>query len=538
MSLLDELIDRIEGLPPEKRAELEKIAEEGTKGMKWIPSPGPQSDAYFSKADVLLYGGSGGGGKTDLGLGLALTQHHRSLIMRRQYTDLAAITERAKEIHGTSKGFSGSPPPKLRTDDGRLVDFGAAKDVGDEQHWQGQAHDLLVLDEAVHFAETQVRFLMGWVRSAHGHRCRVVLATNPPLSEEGDWLIAMFSPWLDKSHPNPAKPGELRWFITDHEGNDKEVEGPGRYLVYDEEGNPVIGPDGEQRTVQALSRTFIPSSVRDNPYLRDTNYEAQLDALPEPLRSAIRDGNFMQARRDHELQLIPYEWIRAAQERWKPDPPEDAPMCAIGADVASGGEDQTVLAKRHDFWFDELVAVPGDKTPLGTDVAALIIKHRRHDAEVGIDCGGGYGNAPSEHLEINGIRVHRYLGASESLGRTVQGKLKFYNLRAEVYYRLYEALDPDQPGGSDVALPPDPELVSDLCAIRLDSDDLKIIRLETKKNLVKRLGRSTDKGDAVAIAWWVGPKRASHHRIWNGIARGQKRPGQQNLGHSAARRRR
>lgn len=362
----------------------------------------------------------------------------------------------------------------------------------------------------------------------------MVIATNPPLSEEGDWLIKMFAPWLDRTHPSPAKPGELRWFITDHDGNDREVEGPGGYLVEDSEGRPVLGEDGEQRVVQATSRTFIPSSVRDNPYLRDTGYEATLDALPEPLRSAIRDGNFTQARRDHELQLIPYEWVRAAQGRWKPDAPDNAPMCAIGADVASGGDDQTVLAARHDFWFDKLVCEPGAKTPLGTDVAALIIKHRRDGAVVGIDCGGGYGNAPAEHLEINGVEVHRHLGAGESTGRTKQGNLKFYNKRAEVYYRLYEALDPDQPGGSGIALPPDPELTSDLCAIRLESDDLKMIRLESKKNLVKRLGRSTDKGDAVAIAWSIGPKRESHHRIWQA----RLTPPKVNLGHTAARRRR
>ncbi len=533
-NLLDDILERIEGMSPARLAEVERLAIEGTQGMKWIPSPGPQSDAYFSKADVLLYGGQGGGGKSDLLLGLALTAHKRSLIMRRQYTDLAAITDRAKEIHGTSKGFSGSPPPKLRTDDGRLIDFGAAKDVGDEQHWQGQAHDLLGLDEAVHFAESQVRFLMGWVRSTSpGQGTRVVFATNPPLAEQGDWIIAMFAPWLDPTYPDPAEPGELRWVITDHEGNDKWVDGPGEYLVYDMDGNPVMH-EGEQRTVRAMSRTFIPSSVHDNPYLKNTDYVAQLDALPEPLRSAVRDGQFGKVRQDHELQLIPYEWVRAAQERWKPSPPSDAPMCSIGVDVASGGPDQTVLARRHDFWFDELLTEPGVKTPLGTDVAALVIKHRRDSAQVIVDCGGGYGNGPAEHLEINGVPVTRYLGAAETMGRTLQGKIKFANKRTEVYYRLYEALDPSQPGGSNISLPPDPELTSDLCAIRLESDDLKIIRLESKKNLVKRLGRSTDKGDAVAMAWSDGPKRATHHRIWKAYTKPSKSV---NMGRVAARRR-
>jgi len=518
MTLLDELIDRIEGMSEADKAAAWEIADE-TASIKWIPNPGPQSDAYFSDADVLLYGGSGGGGKTDQILGLAFNCHQRSLIMRRQYTDLSAMTERAIEINGTRTGYSGSSPPRLKTSDGRLIEFGAAKDIGDEAHWQGQPHDALFIDEAVQFAESQIRFLMGWVRTTiPGQRTRVVFATNPPLSEEGMWIINMFAPWLDPAHPNPARPGELRWYITDHSGMDKEVDGPGKYAVEDDEGIAVLDPDGVQRSVQAMSRTFIPASVHDNPYLKNTDYVARLDALPEPLRSAIRDGNFMDARQDHDLQLIPYDWISAAQARWSRSPPNDAPMCAMGIDVTGGGSDKFVIAPRYDFWYGELIVQPGDKLPLGTDMAAFILKHRRDQARPIIDCGGGYGNAPAEHLEINGVDVTRYLGAGKSSQRTKKGGLAYHNKRAEAYYRFYEALDPDQPGGSSICLPHDPELLSDLCSIRLYSDDLMVIRLEPKTKLIKRLGRSTDRGDAVVMAWADGPKRETHHKVWRAMA--------------------
>ncbi|KKL09907.1 hypothetical protein LCGC14_2561160, partial [marine sediment metagenome] len=164
-SALDELIGRLEGMPEEHRVAVTEEALTATSGMKWIGNFGPQTDAYFSEADVLLYGGQAAGGKTDLLCGLALTKHKRSLIMRRQYTDLGAIIERLREIDGTYAGFNGAPPPRLRTADGRVIDFGAAAKLGDESHWQGQPHDALLLDEAVHFLEAQIRFLMGWVRS-------------------------------------------------------------------------------------------------------------------------------------------------------------------------------------------------------------------------------------------------------------------------------------------------------------------------------------------------------------------------------------
>src|SRR5258707_15325587 len=103
--------------------------------MPWVPNPGPQSEAYSCAADLLLYGGQGGGGKSDILLGLAFTMHQRSLVLRRQYTDLGAMTQRAIEINGTRSGFNGASPPKLRTRDGRVIEFGATAKAGDEQHW-------------------------------------------------------------------------------------------------------------------------------------------------------------------------------------------------------------------------------------------------------------------------------------------------------------------------------------------------------------------------------------------------------------------
>ena len=219
----------------------------------------------FSKADCLLYGGEPGGGKSQLILGLAFNEHKRSLVMRRQYGDLNRIVEDALKIHGSREGFNGSPPPKLRVSDEQIIDFAAAHRVGDEQGQMGKGRDLLAIDEATHFAESQVRFLMGWNRTeTPGQRVRTVFATNPPLSAEGLWVIKMFAPWLDPQYPKPAKTGELRWVISDEAGNDKWVDGPGEYET-------VVA--GKAKTVSATSRTYIPASVRDNPYYAVTDYE-------------------------------------------------------------------------------------------------------------------------------------------------------------------------------------------------------------------------------------------------------------------------
>jgi hypothetical protein len=84
----------------------------------------------------------------------------------------------------------------------------------DKQKYQGRPHDLVCFDELPHFLQSQFRFLMGWNRTTDRRQpCRVVAAGNPPLSPEGRWVIEEWAPWLDETHPDPAEPGELRWYV-------------------------------------------------------------------------------------------------------------------------------------------------------------------------------------------------------------------------------------------------------------------------------------------------------------------------------------
>jgi len=486
LTLLEEITQKLGGLSPEDKKAVVADAVAATANMKWVPNPGPQTDAYFCPADVLLYGGQGGGGKSDLGLGLAFTAHNRSLIMRRKYANLSALTERAIEINGSRDGFNGSPPPLLRTEDGRYIQFAGNQHAGDEEDWQGHAFDLKYFDEATQFLESQIRFHLGWLRStADGQRVRAVLGTNPPLNADGDWIIGMFRPWLDITHPKPAKHNELRWFVTAPDGDDLEVAGP-----------EPIELDG--KTLKPMSRTFIPAALRDNPFLINTNYQANLDGLPEPLRSAVRDGNFMAARQDADFQVIPTQWIIEAQARWKPDGYKAFNMTAMAFDPAGGGADAAELASRHGGWYAELISEQGEETADGSRSAGTIVKHRRDNAPIVVDVGGGYGGAVTLRLKDNNIPHIGFNGASKSTAKTRDGQLSFTNKRAEAWWKFREELDPDQQGGSVIALPPDPELRADLAAPTYEVSARGIL-VESKDDLRKRLGRSPGKGDAVVM---------------------------------------
>ena len=54
----------------------------------WTPLPGPQVAALDSPADELFYGGSAGGGKSDLLLGYGLTRARHGIVFRRQFRQL------------------------------------------------------------------------------------------------------------------------------------------------------------------------------------------------------------------------------------------------------------------------------------------------------------------------------------------------------------------------------------------------------------------------------------------------------------------
>jgi hypothetical protein len=490
-----EILKLVDGIPADQLGDIKAKVREQTKGLLWCPTPGPQTDAFNSEADELFYGGSAGGGKTDLGIGLALTAHKRSLFLRRTNKEASKVFDRFFEVLGNKEGWNGQHSV-WRFPDGRMIDISGCEQESDKQKFKGVPHDLKFFDEVSDFLRSQVEFISIWNRSSDPEqRCRVVCAGNPPTTAEGLWVIQYWAPWLDPTHPNPAKAGELRWFL-----GGTEVDGPGPH-------------EFEGKQVRARSRTFIPAVLEDNPDLKDSGYDSVLASLPEELRQAYRDGRFDTALRDDAYQVIPTLWIREAQKRWTDKPPVGIPQCAIGVDVAQGGPDKTVLAVRHDGWFAPLISVPGIETPSGASVAGLVIQHRRDSSTVVIDMGGGWGGAAYEHLKENEIDVQGYVGSRESVRRTSDNLLRFANIRAEAYWNFRDALDPTQPNGSGIALPPDPELVSDLTAPKFEVRGGRI-HITEKTKLIKDLGRSPDRGDAVVMSYRAGPKAMTHAAEW------------------------
>ena len=84
MGALEEIEAKLAKLPAAAKAKLSREVAEHRAAKPWIPNPGPQTDAYFSQADILLYGGRAGGGKTHLLIGWGANEADNGIIFRRE----------------------------------------------------------------------------------------------------------------------------------------------------------------------------------------------------------------------------------------------------------------------------------------------------------------------------------------------------------------------------------------------------------------------------------------------------------------------
>lgn len=522
---LEALEARIAKMTPEQLKAFDEATAE-YNDLPWLPQPGPQIDAFEHEADEMLYGGAAGGGKTDLIVGLSLTAHERTVVFRRQSTDLEGLWERLVEVAEPAGKVASqnSVKKKMTTTDGRLIEMGHLEAPGSEKTWQGRPHDLIAFDEAAQLDEAKILFVTQWLRSTTpGQRCRVMFATNPPIPEmeggvfrdvgTGDWMKRWFAPWIDPNYPNKAKPGELRWCIMRNVGDRQEtlwVEGPGWYDP--ETGQRWEDPTDEQQLAHGLaaakSRTFIKSLVENNIFLKGTGYAERLSATPEPLRSMLRRGEFGLKLEDHPMQVIPTAWVAAAQERWyrrmeqidEDDKLRLARMLVLAADIAQGGMDSTILVPlREDSLFDLPDIAAGRDTPTGEEVVSRLLNLRKDGAMIVLDGTGGWGGSTRDLLKTHHkITARMHVSSAKSTAWTKDMRYDFLNLRSEMWWQFREDLDPESDHA--ICLPPSDALVSQLTAPQWGLRGHTIV-VESKDQLRKRLGSSTDEADAVLMAW-------------------------------------
>lgn len=487
-------VELLDYLTPEEKKELNALL-----GLMppWIPDPRnkPQVAAYESEADVIGYGGAAGGGKTDLLLGFAGTKHHRSIIFRRVFPLLEGIEARSREIFNSDMSAKGANRyneslHRWEIKGGATIRLAAMQREDDKKNFQGRPFDFYGFDEGTEFTESQFRFVTGWNRTTRkGQKCRVLIVFNPPMDEAGEWVVRYFAAWLDPNHPNPAKDGELRWYGM-VEGEEKEFPNADSIVV-----------DGE--TIRPRSRTFFHAKLSDNVILQQTGYASIIDAMPEPIRSLLK-GKFGAHKEVDPFQVIPTEWVRQAQKRWleMERPAAATQITAVGIDPSRGGQDKTALSKRYDNWFAEVKWWPGSIVKDGAIMAELARQEigNVEPGYINIDVNG-IGSSCYDHLKVLYQMVKPFNAGEGSKYRDRSGKLKMRNKRAEMYWRMRDALDPEF--GDNIALPPGTELLADLCSAKY-KPTVSGVLIEEKEEIKARIGRSPDIGEAVMMCNFIG----------------------------------
>lgn len=203
-----------------------------------------------------------------------------------------------------------------------------------------------------------------------------------------------------------------------------------------------------------------------------------------------------------EDSVIPLAWLEAAIERWHDWDRAGRPEVGVpsarwtGVDVGRGG-DETIFAGRDGH---VITIEAGDRA---RDTMKTAARAAARDGRAIVDVTG-VGAGVYDRLREAGARPLGYAGAGRAEGfRDRSGKMTATNVRSAAYWNLRELLDPAfEP---KICLPPDELMISDLTTPtwEITSGVPPRIKVEPKEEVVKRLGRSPDRGDAVAMAMWA-----------------------------------
>jgi len=259
-------------------------------------TPQPKQVAFMgSPADIAIFGGSAGGGKT-WSLIFEPLRYIRAIpnfgavTFRRSYpeiTNQGGLWDEANYWYGF---FEGKPnitrldftfPPH-----GNRVRFSHLQYEQTALEWKGAQVPLIQFDQLETFAENQFFYLLSRNRSTCGIRPYIRATANP----EPNWLADFLSWWIaDDGYADMSRAGKLRWFVRKDDT-----------ILWGESKEDVISKYGLDASLyMPKSVTFIPSTIYDNKILmeKDPDYLGNLMAQTEVDRERLlgdkeRGGNW------------------------------------------------------------------------------------------------------------------------------------------------------------------------------------------------------------------------------------------------------
>lgn len=255
--------------------------------LKIGPQPGPQEAFLQSSADIAIYGGAAGGGKSWAILlealrhkdvkGFAAAFFRRTTV---QIRNPGGLWDESLKLYPIAGGDPVGHVLEWRWPSGAKVKFSHLEHDSTVLEWQGAQVALLCFDELTHFSRAQFFYMLSRNRSTCGVRPYVRATTNP---DADSWVAEFISWWIDPGTglPIPERAGVLRWFVRIHDA-----------ITWSDSADALISQYGAE--AQPKSLTFIPAKLEDNRALvaADPGYKANLQAMSRVERERLLGGNW------------------------------------------------------------------------------------------------------------------------------------------------------------------------------------------------------------------------------------------------------
>lgn len=251
------------------------------------PQPGKQTEFLNSTADIVLYGGSAGGGKS---LGLLLkaaskeylaNPDYNATIFRRTYPELknpGGLLDESLKLYRAIGGNLVLNMLEWKFKNGAKIVFRQIQHEKTVYEYQGSQLNFCGFDELTHFSSKQFFYMLSRNRSTSGIKPIVRATCNP---DADSWVFELVEWYIDEfGYPIEDRSGIVRWFVRINEEliwAESEKELSDRY--------PELIPK---------SFCFIAANIYDNQILlqKDPGYLANLMALHPVEKQRLLEGNW------------------------------------------------------------------------------------------------------------------------------------------------------------------------------------------------------------------------------------------------------
>lgn len=300
------------------------------------PQKGPQEKFLSSKADIVIYGGAAGGGKSYAILMEPLRHINNpqfgAVIFRQnanQITNEGGLWDTSQELYNGVGVAVKQPRPMWRFPSGARVTFAHLERNEAVHKWQGSQIALIEFDELTHFSEYQFFYMLSRNRSTCGVRPYVRATCNP---DAESWVADFIQWWWDPAtgYAIPERSGVIRYMIRRDN------------IIYWGDSKQELWEKFDLKTREdragVKSVTFIASSLQDNQILMqaDPGYLANLLSLSIVEQERLLKGNW----KIKSAAGLYFKRSQIPADGWLDEIPNDVVRWVRAWDLAATDEDE------------------------------------------------------------------------------------------------------------------------------------------------------------------------------------------------------